>query len=145
MHHAKNLGNKEIPLAILSRILALSCVTPPYIIKAKGFTHDCASILDSIARGISLFPRFFTWCIPSLHPHSFNFCTCIYIYAHTHTQDKYPNPPVHSCRGLINIWSLCTVYTDAMPLTLHMHVQEGYGTCLFVYLSVCLSVCLLAL
>ena len=36
MHHAKNLGNKEIPLAILSRILAQSCVTPPYIIKAKG-------------------------------------------------------------------------------------------------------------
>ena len=28
MHHAKNRGNKEIPLAILSRILAQSCVTP---------------------------------------------------------------------------------------------------------------------
>ena len=27
MHHAKNRGNKEIPLAILSRILAQSCVT----------------------------------------------------------------------------------------------------------------------
>ena len=27
-------------------------------------THDCASILDSIAKGISLFPRFFAWCIP---------------------------------------------------------------------------------
>ena len=27
MHHAKNHGNKEIPLAILSRILAKSCVT----------------------------------------------------------------------------------------------------------------------
>ena len=26
-------GNKEIPLAILSRILAQSCVTPPYIIQ----------------------------------------------------------------------------------------------------------------
>ena len=26
-HHAKNLGNKEIPLAILSRILAQSCLT----------------------------------------------------------------------------------------------------------------------
>ena len=32
--------------------------------------HDCASILDSIAKGISLL--FFAWCIPSLHPHSFN-------------------------------------------------------------------------
>ena len=28
-------------------------------------THDCASILDSIAKGISLFPRFFSWCIPT--------------------------------------------------------------------------------
>ena len=28
MHHVKNRGNKEIPLAILSRILAQSCVTP---------------------------------------------------------------------------------------------------------------------
>ena len=28
MHHAKNRGNKEIPLAILSRILAQSFVTP---------------------------------------------------------------------------------------------------------------------
>ena len=37
MHHAKNRRNKEIPLAILSRILAQSCVTPPYIIQAKGY------------------------------------------------------------------------------------------------------------
>ena len=28
MHHAKKRGNKVIPLAILSRILAQSCVTP---------------------------------------------------------------------------------------------------------------------
>ena len=28
-------------------------------------THDCASILDSIAKGISLLPRFFAWCIPT--------------------------------------------------------------------------------
>ena len=28
MHHVKNRGYKEIPLAILSRILAQSCVTP---------------------------------------------------------------------------------------------------------------------
>ena len=44
----KSSGNKVIPLAILSMILAQSCVTPPYIIKAKGpVTHDCA---------ISLYP-----------------------------------------------------------------------------------------
>ena len=100
MHHAKNRGNKEIPLAILSRILAQSCVTPPYIISGKGLrmivqgnplrntikdtstimrnpslhnfrqrvTHDCASVLDSIATGISLFPRFFAWCILASSP-----------------------------------------------------------------------------
>ena len=64
MHHAKNRGNKEIPLAILSRILAQSCVT--LCLNYVGrVTHDCASILDSIAKGISLFPQFFTWCIPT--------------------------------------------------------------------------------
>ena len=42
--HAKNRGNKEIPLAILSRILAQSCVTPPYIIKAKGL-HMIVSLI----------------------------------------------------------------------------------------------------
>ena len=37
--------------------------------------HDCASILDSIAKGISLFPRFFAWCIPtSIFVN--DFCTC---------------------------------------------------------------------
>ena len=36
--------------------------------------HDCASILYSIniAQGIYFFPRFSAWCIPSLHPQSFN-------------------------------------------------------------------------
>ena len=64
MHHAKNRGNKEIPLAILSRILAQSCVT--LCLNYVGrVTHDCAGILDSIAKGISLFPRFFAWCIPT--------------------------------------------------------------------------------
>ena len=64
MHHAKNCGNKEIPLAILSRILAQSCVT--LCLNYVGrVTHDCASILDSIAKGISLFPQFFAWCIPT--------------------------------------------------------------------------------
>ena len=38
MHHAKNRGNKEIPLAILSRILAQSCVTLclNYVGREKG-------------------------------------------------------------------------------------------------------------
>ena len=40
--------------------------------KGKGVTHDCASILDSIARGISLVSTIFAWCSPSLHPHSFS-------------------------------------------------------------------------
>ena len=37
-------------------VLAQSCTTPPYVIQAIGYTHDCASILDSIAKGNSLFP-----------------------------------------------------------------------------------------
>ena len=31
--------------------------------------YDC---VDSIAKGISLFPQFFAWYTRSLHPHSFN-------------------------------------------------------------------------
>ena len=54
MLHAKNRGNKEITLAILSRILAQSCVTVSLNYVGR-VTHDCASILDSFAKG--LFPR----------------------------------------------------------------------------------------
>ena len=65
-----------IPLAILSRILAQSCVT--LCLNYVGrVTHDCANILDSIAKGISLFPRFFAWCIPtSIFIQLNKFCTC---------------------------------------------------------------------
>ena len=51
MHHVKNRGNKEIPLAILSRILAHSCITLPYINSGKGLRMIVASIIDSIAKG----------------------------------------------------------------------------------------------
>ena len=45
---------KGIPLAILSRILAQSCVT--LCLNYVGrVTHDCASILDSIAKWIPCF------------------------------------------------------------------------------------------
>ena len=72
----KNRGNKEIPLAILSRILAQSYVTL-FLNYVGRVMHDCASILDSIAKGISLFPRFFTWCIPtSMFIQLNDFCTC---------------------------------------------------------------------
>ena len=70
MHHAKNRGNKVIPLAILSRILAHN--------SGKGVTHDCASILDSIAKGITLFPQFFACCIPSIHSIEYVFALVVY-------------------------------------------------------------------
>ena len=58
-----------IPLAILSRILAQSCVT--FCLNYVGrVTHDCASILDSIAKGIPCFHDFSHGA--SLHPYSFN-------------------------------------------------------------------------
>ena len=41
----------------------------PYIYSGKGVTHDCASILDSIAKGTSCFHYFLHGA--SLHPHSF--------------------------------------------------------------------------
>ena len=63
MHHImKNCGNKGVPLTILSSKQAQSCVTRPYI---QRVAHDCASILDRIVKGTLLFPRLFTWCIPT--------------------------------------------------------------------------------
>ena len=72
MYHAKNRGNKEIPLAI--RVLAQSCVTLPELCREGLRMIVLVYILDSIAKGVSLFPRFFAWCSPtSIFIH---FCTC---------------------------------------------------------------------
>ena len=57
---------------------------PPYIYSGKGVTHDCASILDSNAKGTSCFH----YCLhgPSLHRHSFIFTYNIMFAASvTHT------------------------------------------------------------
>ena len=69
---------EEVPLAILSSILAQSCRTPPYIYSGKGATHDCASILDSIVKGSSCF-LFFLHCA-SLHPHSMLFTLVLIVF-----------------------------------------------------------------
>ena len=61
MHHEKKRGNKEIPLAILSRILAQSCVTPPYIVLVfrQRVTDDCAIVsLIVLLRGCPCFHVF---------------------------------------------------------------------------------------
>ena len=50
----EKLWKQEVFLAILSRILAQSCVTPPYIFRQR-VTH---SILDSIAKKTSCFHNF---------------------------------------------------------------------------------------
>ena len=71
MHHAKNRGNKEIPLAILSRILAQSYVTPPYIIQAKGLHMIVLVSLIVLLRGFPCFHDFSHGA--SLHPYSFIF------------------------------------------------------------------------
>ena len=79
MHHVKNRGNKEIPLSILSRILAQSCVT--LCLNYVGrVTHDCANSLIVLLRGFPCFHNFSHGA--SLHLYSFklnDFCTC-YIY-----------------------------------------------------------------
>ena len=78
MHYATNRGNKEIPLAILSKILPQSCVTPPYIIQAKGL-HMIVLVSLIVLLGGFLVSTIF--CI--VHPvptSSFiqlnDFCTC---------------------------------------------------------------------
>ena len=66
MHHAKNRGNKEIPLAILSRILAQSCVTPLPELCREGLRMIVLVFLLVLLGGFHCFHDF------SLHPHSFS-------------------------------------------------------------------------
>ena len=84
MHHAKNRGNKEISLALLSRILAQSCVTL-CLNYAGRVTHYCASILDSSAKGICIPPFIFIQmndfctCVPHIfHGSRINAATCMH-------------------------------------------------------------------
>ena len=81
MHHAKNRGNKVIPLAILSRILAQSCVTPPYIIKAKGLRMIVLVSLIVLLRGLPCFHDF-------LHGASHPYIS-IHSFLHLYTCKKY--------------------------------------------------------
>ena len=67
MHHAKNRGNKEIPLAILSRILAQSCV--PELCR-EGLRMIVLVSLIVLLRGFPCFHDFSHGA--SLHPYSFN-------------------------------------------------------------------------
>ena len=71
MQHAKNLGNKEIPLAIRSRILAQSCVTPPYIFRQRIVLIVYLRVL---LRG---FPCFHDFSHGASYPYiPIRFCTC---------------------------------------------------------------------
>ena len=62
----RNYGNKEVPLAILSRILAQSCVTAPYIIQAKGLRMIVLVSLIVLLRG---FPCFHDLSHSASHPY----------------------------------------------------------------------------
>ena len=70
----------DIPLAILSRILAQSCIT---LCLSGGVMHDCASILDSIAKGIFLFPRFFAHMLHLHIQYMYMYIVCIHMYTCT--------------------------------------------------------------
>ena len=61
--------DQKVPLELLLRILAQSCVTPPYIFRQRVM-HDCANILDSNAKGNSCSHNLSH--TESLHHNSFN-------------------------------------------------------------------------
>ena len=68
-------------------IQAQSCVTPNYILYRQRVTHDCASILDSIAKGTFCFHYFLH--DASLHRHSlsgmiFTLVQCSYSYSYSY-------------------------------------------------------------
>ena len=67
MHHAKNRGNKEITLAIVSRILAQSCVTPPYLYSGKML---CMIVLVSLIVLLKGFPCFNDFSHGASHPYT---------------------------------------------------------------------------
>ena len=64
-HHAKTLGNKEIPLAILSRTLAQIMRNPNNIILYGKEGLRMIVLVSLIVLLGHLFPRFFAWCIPT--------------------------------------------------------------------------------
>ena len=66
MHHAKNRGNKEIPLAILSRILAQSCVTPLPELCREGLHMF---VLVSLILLLGGFPCFHDFSHGASHPY----------------------------------------------------------------------------
>ena len=66
MHHAKNCENKEIPLAILSRILAQSCVTLCLNICREGL---CMIVLVSLIVLLRGFPCFHKFSHDASHPY----------------------------------------------------------------------------
>ena len=66
MHHAKNRGNKEIRLAILSRILAQSCVTLCLNICREGL---CMIVLVSLIVLLKGFPCFHDFSHGASHPY----------------------------------------------------------------------------
>ena len=90
MHYTKNHGNKEIPLAILSSILAQSCRNPSLhnsgnglrMIVLKYYTfalrmhvenQDPALYFSILSLILQRFKRWFFWCLPHSDP-PFDLC-----------------------------------------------------------------------
>ena len=97
MQHAKNRRNKEVPLAILSRILAQSCITPAWIyvhvhvhVSREGL-RLIVLISLVLLRGLSCSHDFshgasfsFSWMNFALVPHTFCMlrvkCSYVHMY-----------------------------------------------------------------
>ena len=83
--------NKEIPLAILSRILAQSCVTPPYIIQAKGLHMIVLVSLIVLLEG---FP-------------------CFHDFSHGASR---PYIPIYSVERLLHLYIIMYINRKIMPV-----------------------------
>ena len=81
MHHAKNRGNKEIPLAILPRILPQSCVTICLNICREGLRLIVLVSLIVLLKG---FPCFHDFLHGASHPYIHIECgACIFCFFYT--------------------------------------------------------------
>ena len=102
MYHAKNSGSSlSNTIKDTSTIMRNPSLHNP----DKGVTHDCASILDSIAKGTFLVSIIFRMVYTSLHRHSFSRMIFTLVVLYTVDINACVEKSSHSCmsNGIIAV------------------------------------------
>ena len=121
MHHGKNSGN-QVPLAILSRILAQSCSLHNYYTQAKGLRMIVLVSLIVLLRELLLFPLFFAWCMPTSPLSQLNNVYTIvasYIYITSHSVEFFYTCfiiIIYTYIGSACVWAFTTYQLYQIPV-----------------------------